>query len=213
MKGGTRIAIGVGVGYLLGRTRKMRFALSLAGAAMARRSTGTPAELLERGTELLKSSSALTELTDTVRGELMDAARSAAVTAASNRIDALSERLQQGATSVSDTDRHRARDTDSDEPETGDGHRREAGAASAGGHGDSPDEDEYGADRDDQERTGSRRATGSRSGGPVTARTRRAGSRTSNRGAGSADRTPVSSSARRRAGADAGDAQVRRTRR
>lgn len=212
MKGGTRIAIGVGVGYLLGRTRKMRFALSLAGAAMARRSTGTPADLLERGTALLKSSSALTELTDTVRGELMDAARSAAVTAASNRIDALNERLQQGATLVSDTDRHRERDAGSDEHETGDEPRRDAEITS--GRGDAPDEDEYGTDRDDQERAGARRATRARSGGPVNARTRRAASsRTSNRGAGSEDRTPVSSSARRRASADAGDAPVRRTRR
>ncbi|MFI2279314.1 RPC7 family DNA-directed RNA polymerase III subunit [Nocardia beijingensis] len=105
MKGGGRIALGVGIGYLLGRTRKMRFALSLAGAAMARRSAGGPGDLIGRGTELLKSTPELTRITDTVRDELLGAARAAAVTAASNRIDALSNRLQQGATLLADQDR------------------------------------------------------------------------------------------------------------
>ncbi|MBF6194817.1 MULTISPECIES: hypothetical protein [Nocardia] len=117
MKGGGRIALGVGIGYLLGRTRKMRFALSLAGAAMARRSAGGPGDLIGRGTELLKSTPELTRITDTVRDELLGAARAAAVTAASNRIDALSNRLQQGATLLADQDRGGSRATDSDEGE------------------------------------------------------------------------------------------------
>lgn len=117
MKGGGRIALGVGIGYFLGRTRKMRFAMSLAGAAMARRSAGAPGGLLERGTELLRSTPELTRITDTVRDELVGAVRSAAVTAASNRIDALSDRLQQGATVLTDQGRRGARATDSDEDE------------------------------------------------------------------------------------------------
>ncbi|MGW6421987.1 hypothetical protein ACWF82_04860 [Nocardia sp. NPDC055053] len=101
MKGGTRIAVGVGIGYLLGRTRTMRSAaaLALAGAVMSRRSSDAPARLLERGASLLTSSPELTRLTDTVRGELPGAVRSAAVTAASNRIDALNARLQKGSRS------------------------------------------------------------------------------------------------------------------
>ncbi|MBF6297179.1 hypothetical protein IU459_06430 [Nocardia amamiensis] len=88
----------MGAGYLLGRTRKMRLALTLAGAAMARRSSGgATQELLERGTSLLRSSPELAGITDTVRQQLMGAARAAAVTAASNRIDALNARLQQRA--------------------------------------------------------------------------------------------------------------------
>ncbi|MGW4330640.1 hypothetical protein ACWEKR_32710 [Nocardia sp. NPDC004573] len=117
MKGGGRIALGVGIGYFLGRTRKMRFAMSLAGAAMARRSAAGPGGLLERGTELLRSTPELTRITDTVRDELVGAVRSAAVTAASNRIDALSDRLQQGATLLTDQGRQSSRATDSDEDE------------------------------------------------------------------------------------------------
>jgi hypothetical protein len=97
MKGGARIAVGVGVGYVLGRTRKMKFALSVAGAVLSRRTSGGPQELLQRGTSLLSSSPELAKLTETVRAELLGAARAAAVSAASNRIDALNARLQHQA--------------------------------------------------------------------------------------------------------------------
>ncbi|MBF6471277.1 MULTISPECIES: hypothetical protein [Nocardia] len=215
MKGGGRIALGVGIGYLLGRTRKMRFALSLAGAAMAKRSTGTPADLLERGTSLLKSSPELTRITDTVRGELVGAARSAAVTAASNRLDALNARLQQGSTPT-DEDRRGSRETDSDEDEY------EDEQASA----DDDLEDEYEEDEDqsdqgetetetegegeaeaDTERPAARRARR-----PSTAGRRAASSRTADRSADSADRKP-SGSRGRRSRTDTDAAPVRRTRR
>ncbi|MET8429046.1 hypothetical protein [Nocardia sp. NPDC004860] len=132
MKGGTRIALGAGIGYVLGRRRKMRFALSLAAAAIARRNTGMTGELLERGTSLLKSSPELAQLTDTVRGELLGAVRSAAVTATSNRLDALNTRLQQGSTPGADRGPDE-RETDSyEEEDEGDERRGPAARARAG---------------------------------------------------------------------------------
>ncbi|MFE3230106.1 hypothetical protein [Nocardia sp. NPDC059228] len=131
MKGGTRIALGAGIGYVLGRRRKMRFALSLAAAAMVRRNTGMTGELLERGTSLLKSSPELAQLTDTVRGELLGAVRSAAVTATSNRLDALNTRLQQGSTPGADRGPDE-RETDSYEEDEGDERRGPAARARAG---------------------------------------------------------------------------------
>ncbi|MEU1427154.1 hypothetical protein ABZ412_08745 [Nocardia sp. NPDC005746] len=210
MKGGTRIAIGVGIGYILGRTRKMRFALSLAGAAMAKRSSGLPGELLGRGTELLKSTPEVAELTDTVRGELVGAVRSAAVTAASNRIDALNTRLQQGSAIVSDTDRDRSHETNSDEDQDGDDTSRDAGESSAGEDDDLEDR-ESGTDHDDEEHR-EQPAARARSSSPRTTRARKSGSRTPVRRSGSSDRQPASST-RRRSRADADEAPVRRTRR
>ncbi|MCC3329341.1 hypothetical protein [Nocardia abscessus] len=211
MKGGGKIALGVGIGYLLGRTRKMRFALSLAGAAMAKRSTGTPGDLLERGTSLLKSSPELTRITDTVRGELLGAARSAAVTAASNRLDALNTRLQQGSTLLADEDRRGSRATDSDEDEYEDESSEDARASADGDLEDEYEEDEdqseQGADEDDAERPAARRARR-----PSTAGRRAASSRSADRSAGSADRKP-SGSRGRRSRTDTDDAPVRRTRR
>ncbi|NKY57166.1 hypothetical protein [Nocardia flavorosea] len=92
MKCGMRMAGAVGVGYVLGRTRKMKFALMLAGVGLSGR--GGPQALLERTTSAVGTSPELAKITETVRGELLEAARAAAVTAASNRIDSLNARLQ-----------------------------------------------------------------------------------------------------------------------
>lgn len=193
MKGGTRIAIGVGIGYVLGRTRKMKFALSLAGAAMSRRSSGLPSELLERGSSLLRSSPELTQLTDTVRGELMGAVRSAAVTAASNRIDALNDRIQHGAEPTSEQDEHETIDSDDDEDFD------DTEVAS--------EHDEDAEDVDRPRAVARKRTSGSRAAG-----TRKAGTRTSQRSSAAADRKSNASS-RRRPRAEADAAPVRRTRR
>lgn len=99
MKGGARVAMGVGVGYLLGRTRKMRLALMVAAAGATGTLGGSPRELLQRGLKQLSSSPELGKITESVRGELLDAAKAAAVTAASSRIESLSDRIGSGGVS------------------------------------------------------------------------------------------------------------------
>lgn len=94
MKPGARVALGVGIGYFLGRTKKMRLAMMLAGAGVTGKLPSNPQELLQRSASMLGSSPEVSKITESVRGELMHAARAAAVTAASHRIDALNERLQ-----------------------------------------------------------------------------------------------------------------------
>lgn len=203
MKGGTSIAIGVGIGYLLGRTRKMRFALGVAGAMMAKRSSDIPGELLERGTSLLKSSADLTQLTDTVRDELLGAARSAAVTAASNQLDSLNTRLQQGSSLLtgdllSGTDRDRA---PASEPDDEDEHEVLDVESS--------DEDLGEVDSGEEEEE-DRKPAAPRARKPAAKRARKTTSGTTARK--SAERKPVSVS-RRRSGSDSDEAPVRRTRR
>lgn len=104
MKGGAQTALALGVGYILGRNRKMRLATMLAvGAA-----TGGAAKLgpaaLRQGTKYLSKTDIagalgpqVTEIVNTVRGELLDAAKSAATAAVTNRIDSLSENLHDRA--------------------------------------------------------------------------------------------------------------------
>ncbi len=203
MKGGTRIAIGVGIGYVLGRTRKMRFALSLAGAAMAKRSSGMPGELLERGTSMLKSSPELAQLSDTVRGELAGAVRSAAVTAATNGIDALNTRLQQGPT----PDRDRSREADSGEDQAGEEASWDTGEASAGEDADVENRTESGTGRDDEEH-GEQPTARARAARPRATRSRTTAARTADRRSGSA-----ASTVRRRSRAETDGAPVHRTRR
>ncbi|MFF7944213.1 hypothetical protein ACFZC5_31295 [Nocardia gamkensis] len=221
MKGGGRIALGVGIGYFLGRTRKMRFALSLAGAAMARRSGGTPGDLLERGTSLLKSSPELAKITDTVRGELLGAARTAAVTAASNRIDALNDRLQQGSTLLASEDRRGSRETDADEDdydEESSEYDEEPAEDDEQASEDEGPEDEYEEDEEDsdqpedEDEDTERPAARTRTRRSAAGAGRGAGSRAADRSSDSGDRKPTGTRARR-SRADAGEAPVRRTRR
>ncbi|NKY27596.1 hypothetical protein [Nocardia gamkensis] len=221
MKGGGRIALGVGIGYFLGRTRKMRFALSLAGAAMARRSGGTPGDLLERGTSLLKSSPELAKITDTVRGELLGAARTAAVTAASNRIDALNDRLQQGSTLLASGDRRGSRETDADEDdydEESSEYDEEPAEDDEQASEDEGPEDEYEEDEEDsdqpedEDEDTERPAARTRTRRSAAGARRGAGSRAADRSSDSGDRKPTGTRARR-SRADAGEAPVRRTRR
>lgn len=95
MKDGLRIALAVAVGYYMGRKRKVRLALSLAAAGASGRLGKNPAALVKRGSKLLGASPEVKNLTETVRGRLVEAGKAAAVTAASSQIDALSDRIQQ----------------------------------------------------------------------------------------------------------------------
>jgi len=94
MKGGMRVALAVAAGYFLGRTRKMKAALMLAGAGATGRLPNNSRELVREGVKRLGDSGEVSKLVESVRGELTDAAKNAAIAAASNRIDALTNRIE-----------------------------------------------------------------------------------------------------------------------
>ncbi|PBC40005.1 hypothetical protein CJ179_33310 [Rhodococcus sp. ACS1] len=91
-----QMAMAVGAGYMLGRTHKMKLALMLAGFGASRRFPSGSLGVLNEGRKLLADSPEVAKLGATVRKELMNAAKAAAVTAASQRIDSLNTRLQSG---------------------------------------------------------------------------------------------------------------------
>lgn len=93
MKCGSRMALGVAGGYLLGRSRKMKLAVFLAIVAAGGRLPADPNELLRR-VPLLGEGGPLDELAGDLRGRLVEAGKTAAMTAASSRIDSLSDRLE-----------------------------------------------------------------------------------------------------------------------
>jgi hypothetical protein len=134
MKSGTKMALGLGVGagYVLGRTRKLKLALLLAGGGMTGRLPGTPRELMQQAAGALGSSTELGKITESVRGDLIGAARAAAVTAAANRIEALNDRLQLPA-----PDEEPESDEEREEP------RRKARTRRAESKQDEDFEDEY----------------------------------------------------------------------
>ncbi len=107
MRGGTQTALALGVGYVLGRRRKMRMTTMLAVAAATGGLGGVGGGALRRGMKMLGSTEALgkispqlTEIVDTVRGDLLDAGKAAAVAAATNRIGSLTDTLHERAQSI-----------------------------------------------------------------------------------------------------------------
>jgi chemotaxis protein histidine kinase CheA len=109
MKGGTQAALALGVGYLLGRRRKMRLATMLAVGAATGGAGSLTGAALKRGMKMLGSTEAvgkfapqLGELADTVRSDLMDAGKAAATAAVTSRIESLTDSLQERAEMVRD---------------------------------------------------------------------------------------------------------------
>ncbi len=109
MSNGAKVALAVGAGYLLGRTRRMRLALMLAGAGLTGKFPARPGDLVAHGLKSLGTSDQVTNLTDQLRGELLSAARAAALAAATNRVDALNDRIQGIASPATDTVSRRGR--------------------------------------------------------------------------------------------------------
>lgn len=99
MANGAKVALAVGAGYFLGRTRKMRLALMLAAAGITGKFPTTPTALAAQGLKSLGASADLSQLTQQLRGEVLNAARAAAVAAATKQVDSLNDRLQ-GVTSA-----------------------------------------------------------------------------------------------------------------
>ncbi|MFF0313243.1 hypothetical protein ACFYPH_01145 [Micromonospora sp. NPDC005252] len=132
MKTGTRIGLAVGFGYLLGRRRKLRTALTLAAAVAAGRASRDPGGLLKRGGDLLQSSPQLSNLSR-LGGPLVNAGRSAATAAAGSGVDALTGRLRGSADAL------RRRTGDQSGNSSGDGNQggngNQSGDGNQGGNG------------------------------------------------------------------------------
>ncbi|MGH3746654.1 MAG: hypothetical protein ACRDT8_04560 [Micromonosporaceae bacterium] len=182
-------------GYVLGRSRKLKLAITVGGLIAGRKVKLNPQDLLAAGNKLADSSPELRKLTGEVRERLLDAARKAAVAAAASKIDSLGENLSKRAAQLQ-------------VPEPGDAAKSARTAVSPDAEADEDDE----ADADDREEAGDpkprKAAAASRAQKTAGATRRRAGKPSSASGAAesrsaarkkpaAAKRAPVS----RRAGA------------
>ncbi len=100
MNNEVRIALAVAGGYLLGRRQKLRLAMALAAAGATGRLSSGQGDLLQQGLKVLSSSPELAKITESVRGDLVDASKAAAKAAVSRQIDSLSTRLHDRAESL-----------------------------------------------------------------------------------------------------------------
>ncbi|TDD82730.1 hypothetical protein E1202_26685 [Saccharopolyspora karakumensis] len=120
MKQGPQIATAVAIGYALGRSRRMKLALMVGGVVLGRR-MGDPKELLAKAGEAVPSGEAGSALRD----RLVEAAKAAAVAAASNEIETMSDNLSERAAKLrspqsgsSESGEDEQESASSEEPET-----------------------------------------------------------------------------------------------
>ncbi|MDI6409907.1 hypothetical protein QLX52_13815 [Streptomyces albus] len=90
----TTVLAAVVGGYLLGRTKKAKFALTVGSLVAGRRLGVAPQELLGSGLKKLTETPQFEELSSQVKEQLMSAARTAAVSLANRRISSLSSTLR-----------------------------------------------------------------------------------------------------------------------
>ena len=93
MSATSKIGLAVVGGYVLGRTKKMKLAIMLGGALAGRKLNLSPAELMSQDAKLASASPELGRLQSAVRGRLLEAGKDAAMAAASNRMESLTDTL------------------------------------------------------------------------------------------------------------------------
>ena len=89
-----KIGLGVATGYLLGRTKKLRLAITVGSMLAGQRIATNPAALIKQGTELIEKNPELAKLQQQITGELLEAARNAAISQASSRLESANRALR-----------------------------------------------------------------------------------------------------------------------
>jgi hypothetical protein len=194
MNKGTALAVALGSGYLLGRTKKLRLAVMVGGAIATGKAGGLGAGLLKRGlgglaenADLGGLSPALGEISDSFKGTLADAAKAAAMAAITNKANTIADRMSDQAemlrsrgtqgqeTEGSDDGGGRTgqEGENGDDRRRGQAQRRSADDSRRAGDGrpKRPDQSERSDQR--QSRGNGRRRTGASDGKPARARAER----------------------------------------
>ncbi|MFD6444352.1 hypothetical protein ACFWEJ_04580 [Promicromonospora sp. NPDC060204] len=143
-------------GYLLGRTKKLKLALAVAGALGVRELRAHPDLLKASGAAL--STPAIKKLTDEVSGRLVEAGKTAVVAAAAKRVDSLVSNLEEraGAPLASHGGEQPADEETGDEPAPEDEASPEEATAGSRSGDDEPEDEQKQADdeqADDEQAT------------------------------------------------------------
>jgi hypothetical protein len=132
----SKIALGVAGGYLLGRSKKLKLAVTLGGLLAGKRLAGTPSGLLNQGTELVQKNPELAKLQQD-SGALLDAVKTAALTTATQRLHTLGDTLRgsppdsdgsEAASGDSDGSVDSSEDSGEGSEDSGEGSRESAGS-------------------------------------------------------------------------------------
>src|SRR4051794_15325574 len=89
-----KVAAAIAAGYLLGRTKKLRLAITVGGLLAGKRIATDPRELVQQALGVIEKNPELSKLSDQVRGRLVDAGKEAAVAAASSQLNRVSDTIR-----------------------------------------------------------------------------------------------------------------------
>jgi hypothetical protein len=94
MEDKTKVALAVGAGYMLGRTKNLKLAFTVAGLLAGQRIRANPQALLKQASTLVQNNPQLAALQSELQGRMIDAAKNAAVSVATSRVEKLTETLR-----------------------------------------------------------------------------------------------------------------------
>src|SRR5437764_1359733 len=117
MNNGAKLGAGVAGGYLLGRTKKLKLAVGLGAWLLGKRLDLSPSKLAMQGFGQLKDTPEFAELSDRLRSEVGGAGKKALAAAATSRMEALADRLQDRNEGVYDDEPRGQDDEDYDDDE------------------------------------------------------------------------------------------------
>src|SRR5919112_3608767 len=100
MSNASKIVAGVASGYLLGRTKKLKFAITVGSMLAGQRVATSPAGLLKQGSELIDKNPELQKLQEQLTGKLFEAAKAAALATVTSRLESLSESMRDQGSNV-----------------------------------------------------------------------------------------------------------------
>ena len=99
-----KIGLGVAAGYLLGRTKKFKLAITVGSMLAGQRISTNPQALLKQGQQLVESNPELAKLQKQISGKLFEAAKGAALAQATSRLESMNKALMAGPSAVVDSD-------------------------------------------------------------------------------------------------------------
>ncbi|WP_370423565.1 DNA primase [Streptomyces sp. QH1-20] len=120
MNNRTALGLAVGAGYLLGRTKKAKFAFAVGTLVMGKRLNATPGALTGLVTDRLRDNPQFKELGDQLREDLRGVGKAATGALVNRHIDALADRLHESTLDVRDRISGVAPALDDDEEEAED---------------------------------------------------------------------------------------------
>jgi hypothetical protein len=89
-----KVAAAMAAGYLLGRTKKLKLAITVGSLLAGKKIATDPRELVQQALGVIENNPELSKLSDQVKGRLVDAGKEAAVAAASTQLNRVSDSIR-----------------------------------------------------------------------------------------------------------------------